>query len=293
MGTSNDFIISSSAIGFGFFLILAIIGSILLLIAAAVVTAIVISNRNKKYRTFVLTHSVAIKKIKELNKKYSFVKIANFDMKNTYDNNDFYPTISCLDYLIYELNYKQKEVRNAIKGIETNKSLLPEYNSEAASIKKGTGKYNVDVLSFNKDKLDKMEIQEFNRLVIKPKTTLSITVVLRRFDMGDNFQERKSKTFNMKEIQTVLDRLQNKRGNFYQDEEIWNSICRVERGKVSHKLRFLIYKRDNNRCRICGSTNNLEIDHIYPISKGGKSTPDNLQTLCHRCNVKKGANIVS
>lgn len=32
----------------------------------------------------------------------------------------------------------------------------------------------------------------------------------------------------------------------------------------------------------------LEIDHIIPIAKGGKSTYDNLQTLCHRYNIKKG-----
>ena len=38
-------------------------------------------------------------------------------------------------------------------------------------------------------------------------------------------------------------------------------------------------------------TNDLEVDHIIPISKGGKSTYDNLQTLCHRCNVRKGAKI--
>ena len=34
-----------------------------------------------------------------------------------------------------------------------------------------------------------------------------------------------------------------------------------------------------------------EIDHIFPISKGGKSTYDNLQTLCRRCNKLKGNSI--
>ena len=57
-------------------------------------------------------------------------------------------------------------------------------------------------------------------------------------------------------------------------------------------MRFAIYKGDNYRCRKCRrKTNDLEVDHIYPIAKGGKSTYDNLQTFCHRCNVKKGANV--
>ena len=53
-------------------------------------------------------------------------------------------------------------------------------------------------------------------------------------------------------------------------------------------MRFSIYQRDGYRCRICGrSTDDLEVDHIFPIAKGGKSTYDNLQTLCHRCNYNK------
>ena len=79
-----------------------------------------------------------------------------------------------------------------------------------------------------------------------------------------------------------------KHGDYYLDGEIWNAICRVERGKVSNRMRFAIYQRDGYRCRKCGrSSNDLEIDHIFPISKGGKSVFDNLQTLCHRCNTEK------
>jgi|GEM_PF-4337767 len=41
-------------------------------------------------------------------------------------------------------------------------------------------------------------------------------------------------------------------------------------------------------CSICGSTEQLEVDHIIPISKGGTSNVDNLQALCRRCNIAKG-----
>ena len=82
-----------------------------------------------------------------------------------------------------------------------------------------------------------------------------------------------------------------KQDNGRYNDEIWQSICRVERAKVSNKMRFAIYKRDGNRCIKCGSTRNLEIDHIFPISKGGKTKPDNLQTLCHSCNTRKSNTI--
>ena len=52
-------------------------------------------------------------------------------------------------------------------------------------------------------------------------------------------------------------------------------------------MRFAVYKRDRYRCVKCGSTVNLEVDHIMPIAKGGKTTFNNLQTLCKRCNMNK------
>lgn len=54
--------------------------------------------------------------------------------------------------------------------------------------------------------------------------------------------------------------------------------------------RFMVLKRDNFRCVLCGRSSekcSLEIDHIFPISKGGTNKLNNLQTLCHECNCGK------
>ncbi len=40
-------------------------------------------------------------------------------------------------------------------------------------------------------------------------------------------------------------------------------------------------------CVYCGSKDNLEIDHIIPISQGGKGTDDNLVSACRDCNTSK------
>lgn len=48
-----------------------------------------------------------------------------------------------------------------------------------------------------------------------------------------------------------------------------------------------IFKRDNNQCQYCGSTDNLTVDHVIPKSKGGTSSWDNLVTACSFCNNKK------
>ncbi len=46
--------------------------------------------------------------------------------------------------------------------------------------------------------------------------------------------------------------------------------------------------RDGFSCSYCGSNKNLTIDHIVPVSKGGKSSFENCITACKKCNNKKG-----
>lgn len=41
-----------------------------------------------------------------------------------------------------------------------------------------------------------------------------------------------------------------------------------------------------NRCLACGA-NEVTIDHIVPISRGGRNTVDNVQPLCGTCNTRK------
>ncbi|HCU89891.1 MAG TPA: HNH endonuclease, partial [Gammaproteobacteria bacterium] len=51
-----------------------------------------------------------------------------------------------------------------------------------------------------------------------------------------------------------------------------------------------VYERDKGECRICGSKDNLHLDHILPYSKGGSSkVATNIQLLCARHNLQKGA----
>jgi 5-methylcytosine-specific restriction endonuclease McrA len=67
---------------------------------------------------------------------------------------------------------------------------------------------------------------------------------------------------------------------------------RDRRRTPNPKLRFLVMKEDKYQCRICERSVSdgikLEVDHIIPWAKGGRTIYENLRTLCSKCNKGKG-----
>ncbi|MCC7049476.1 MAG: HNH endonuclease, partial [Alphaproteobacteria bacterium] len=71
-------------------------------------------------------------------------------------------------------------------------------------------------------------------------------------------------------------------------------LRKEQRRDVRGSLRFQVFQRDRFRCQACGDSPatdlacKLQVDHIEPYSKGGKTTLDNLRTLCAACNWSRG-----
>ena len=63
------------------------------------------------------------------------------------------------------------------------------------------------------------------------------------------------------------------------------------REPISDAMRSQIWRRDGGQCVKCGRKENLQLDHIIPVKKGGATTVNNLQLLCRSCNLEKGAKI--
>jgi len=73
-----------------------------------------------------------------------------------------------------------------------------------------------------------------------------------------------------------------------------HSVAVEDRRTIPLGLRYKVLSRDKFKCVRCGAspatdpTCRLHMDHILPFSKGGKTTLENLQTLCENCNLGKG-----
>lgn len=102
---------------------------------------------------------------------------------------------------------------------------------------------------------------------------------------------QRSFTIPMKEetIEELIKALENKL--------TMNAFVKEQRTLMTKKLRDFIKERDNFTCCNCGNSTHiepnllLEIDHIIPISKGGETKEENLQTLCWKCNRSKSNRI--
>jgi|ERR1035437_116847 hypothetical protein len=62
---------------------------------------------------------------------------------------------------------------------------------------------------------------------------------------------------------------------------------------INERLRFIVMKRDNFKCKSCGRSPAtdmniiLHVDHIKAWANGGETVFENLQTLCSKCNIGK------
>ena len=246
--------------------------------------------KRRKIKKFFNENSEALSTLLSLNEKYeNKLYCDNIVYEHTYDNADYFEDISCEDYLISMLQERKNEILQRIKNAEFCKRNYASYINDVKKID-SFGKFKSPIDGYDSDELLNAEKKMFNGYKIKPPTDFKVKIKLYCAKMNGEIVDYKEQTFGKTEVIDLIDRLNDRNGYYYNDRGIWDSLCRVERGKVSNKLRFEILERDGYKCRYCGRGEDecsLQIDHIRPISKGGKSTYDNLQTLCEDCNKQK------
>ncbi|GMA33185.1 HNH endonuclease [Litorihabitans aurantiacus] len=108
---------------------------------------------------------------------------------------------------------------------------------------------------------------------------------------GGNSSQRTSLTLDTPVIDALVETLSQKIR--------YRKSAAGQRSLMTARLREYIKARDGYACRYCRVSVQqephllLEVDHIVPVSRGGLSIVENLQTLCWRCNRSKSNKIVS
>lgn len=245
-------------------------------------------HRNDK----VLSHSSKITDLKKLNKSFEFKNINDtIYIKKHYDNKRNFYKVMPIDVLSSEVFNKIESYANYIASIQYNRDKLKTYLDSTKELFDKKYDYNFETIGIPIDEFYKREAQLFNSRVLKPTTNCKIIVSLTYSSPKGKVNEGKQDTFNFEQLLKCYQNISKDR----LDYTTYSRIANVVRGEVSNKLRYDILNRDGFKCVICGATRNdgakLQIDHIIPVSKGGQTTPDNLRTLCERCNMGKSNKI--
>ena len=137
-------------------------------------------------------------------------------------------------------------------------------------------------------KMDESQIQYYERVVKK----MPVRVLLRHgvIKKNDNQIELAIRKLTFKERQKLITLCDSKLNESREKRglKLWN--YRLIDNPVPDSLRYRILKKSKQRFELCGATKNdrpLNVDHIIPRSKGGKSDESNLQVLCSKCNRSK------
>jgi diadenosine tetraphosphate (Ap4A) HIT family hydrolase len=72
-------------------------------------------------------------------------------------------------------------------------------------------------------------------------------------------------------------------------DAVWSHRRRGHR-PISGSVRYEVLSRAKFKCELCGISadeKNIEVDHIFPKSLGGKDDLSNYQALCYSCNAAK------
>jgi len=79
--------------------------------------------------------------------------------------------------------------------------------------------------------------------------------------------------------------------NDYSDKEFENKLHEFYNSKEWKELRSSVKKELTNMCPVCGSEDNLVAEHIKPVRHFWKErlNRENIQLLCHDCNLEKGS----
>ena len=238
-----------------------------------------------KQYNFIKKKGLYYRDLIELNKKYVFHETRKkyyFSFRTTSkkatDRFDFNEAI------LYYIETNVDGIQENIEKIISNMNMIELYEEEYNKLIEKKYSYQENIVEGsnikNVEKFKKLEEKLLKRKKIKYKCRFNVYARVDYYSPKGKNHWYKKEEYDCSEMlelyNNYLIRLEYKKSSDFQ------------RKLVGASKRYEVLVRDNFTCQLCGATREdgakLEVDHIKPISKGGKSDMDNLQTLCQACN---------
>lgn len=222
--------------------------------------------------------------LKEINANYPFYQIPSpyvitrkCSNKNTYDAPEYMFVLKYVENDIDEFNLLNEKAQENAEWDQL-------YCDELENLPPLLSKKELRKLRIIPNIGRKIEKRIVNAKYLYPVTELTILCKIKYTSPGGRNSYYREGYFDAKEIQKIFDSIEARRCR--------KEAAEYQRSKMSPSLRYNVMKRDGFRCTICGRSAiednvQLHVDHICPVSKGGKTELSNLRTLCQDCNLGK------
>lgn len=232
-------------------------------------------------------NSLLYSNIIELNKKYTFYKLEPFyDSYNVYRKSDL-ENCNINDYLLMTINDKKQLIDNYRNKYNKLINVYNEYETKYNDLRNFISAEEADRLKIKIDKYYECQNKIFDFYKKGNCFEFALVIYVNYSSKAGRVRDNRYKKYNLEEYT----KMENEYNSLKEKTALYEISSRVERAKMSESLRYDILKRDGFKCKICGASQSdgvkLHVDHIIPVSKGGKTEPGNLQTLCSRCNIGK------
>ena len=244
-------------------------------------------------RKMVLATSQRIASLLSKNTQYQF----DFNVESEYLRQEWlsskqqFDRYNCMDIADHSITLDYDYFHNIAVKVQENARLYEAYAEEIVQLQTAITPKISAQLHIPYKHYVKIEQQLFEQYRLKPVTASYILCVATYTSpQGRNHYSKQSR-FALTELEYRYKQLQEKDARRNSEE----SRRKRERAKMSNSLRYDVMHRDQFRCQLCGRSQHdgvkLHVDHIIPISKGGKTVKDNLRTLCDQCNLGKGSKL--
>jgi len=255
--------------------------NMLALVLSICLSLVIVNAISRKREEVIEVNSEKVKQIEELNKNFKKISSKKHNVLEREYSRKSLDRVNGDDVIKYHIENDIKGLRTDIENSIYNISLLDEYEKNVAKILE---QESVNKTKYSDKKYKRIENIVLDKIIYTKKDFLinaSLEVYYR--SNGGRVNESRNGFRNYEELLELYKEWEN--GNKYEVTK------RQERKIMNDDIRYNVLKRDNFTCQKCGITSKdgakLEVDHIIPVSKGGKTVMSNLQTLCDRCNSGK------